>query len=739
MNDYPKQRLGIIGCGAVTEQGHLPAAARCDKVKVTKLVDKNIVRAQNLAQQFNIPEVADDYTRSFDKVDAVIVALPHYLHAPVSIEFLKRGIHVLVEKPMALNVAECDAMIDAAHQGKATLAVGLWRRFLPSYQFVKTMIDAGFLGAVVSFDIREGFVYNWPVTSDFFFRKETAGGGVLIDTGAYTMDSVQYWFGDCGSLEYFDDNMGGVEADCEIHLQMRNGAKGFVELSRTRNLRNTAIIRGEEGSLEVSLHTPKLTIRPKGLHVKVEGDLLEEPPGGLKKGSLVDYLKAQLDDWLEAITDKRPPRVPGEEARKSIALIEACYNNRKPLEQPWLTAKLPDHIARLNLRGTKVLVTGGTGFMGGRLVEHLMNYSADVRILVRNFAHASRIARFPIKMVLGDVTDLAAVRKAMEGCEIVFHCAYGKTGSPAQQREVTVKGTENVLKAALEHHVKRVTHVSTISVYGQTKDGDLDESAPRKYSKDIYADSKLEAEELAFHYFEKYGLPVSIIQPTVVFGPFSDPWTLGPITQLKTGRVVVVDGGGGLCNAVYVDDIIQGMILAATKDEAIGQAFLISAEEPVTWRDFYGAYERMLGVNSTISMSLKEIEDFNRRYKKEHGTVNQVMVTLRNNPYILSRILKLPAINKTYRMVETVLPDPLWNRLKNAFISRLKIDHESQASLEKPILPLTTTRARFFQAHTLVKIDKAKRLLGYEPTFNFEQGMKLTEMWVRYSNLTGRR
>jgi len=362
-----------------------------------------------------------------------------------------------------------------------------------------------------------------------------------------------------------------------------------------------------------------------------------------------------------------------------------------------------------------------------------------VRVLVRNFARASRIARFPVKMIHGDVTDLTAVRKAMEGCEIVFHCAYGNTGSPAQQREITVKGTENVLKAALEHNIKRVVHVSTISVYGQTEDGDLDESAPRKYSKEVYADTKLEAEKLVFHYFNKYGLPVSIIQPTIVYGPFAGPWTIGPINQLKTGRVILVEGGSGLCNAVYVDDVIHAIILAATKDEAVGQAFLISAEEPVTWRDFYGAYEKMLGVESTISMSRSEIRDFNRRYKRKSGTISQIMTALRENPYILSKILQLPVVNKPYRMAEAIVPNPLWNRFKNVFISRLKMDHKSQDSLEKSLLPLTNARVDFFRARTRVRIDNAKRVLGYEPRFDLEQGMGLTEMWVRYSNLTGRR
>jgi len=391
----------------------------------------------------------------------------------------------------------------------------------------------------------------------------------------------------------------------------------------------------------------------------------------------------------------------------------------------------------MNLKGIRVLVTGGTGFIGGRLVERLvMDYGADVRVLVKNFARAPRIARFPIEMSPGDVTEAGAVEQAIDGCEIIFHCAYGNAGSPALQKQVTIQGTENVLQAALKHEVKRVVHVSTVSVYGKTGNGALDESAPRKRSSDVYADSKLEAEKLAFKYFEKHGLPVAVIQPTIVYGPFGGPWTLNPINQLKTGRVILVEGGSGLCNAVYVDDVIQAMILAAIRDEAVGEAFLISGEDPVTWHDFYNGYERMLGVESTISMSLREIEELNRRYKKAQSTIGQVMTALRGNPYILSRFIQLPAVARAYRPVSILTPDSLQNRLRAALqVDSENTRHGSPASPEKPILRLTKAQIDFFTARTHVRIDKAKRLLGYEPSFSFERGMKLTEMWARYSNL----
>ena len=333
-------RLAIVGCGAVTELYHLPAAQETDQVQVTVLVDRNLPRAQRLAEQYKVECVLDDYQAIDGKADAAIVALPHYLHAPVSVELLRQGIHVLVEKPMALTIEECDRMIEAARQSGAVLAVGLVRRFYAASRFVKQLLDEGWLGQIRSFDVREGAIYSWPVASDFFFRKEAAGGGVLVDTGAHTLDMLLWWLGDYENVEYYDDAMGGVEANCEIRLTLKNGAEGIVELSRTRDLRNTFCIKGERGTLEIGVgFNPTVCLELCDRSASLEGRVLAQR---FPQEGFLDVMRQQLDDFAQAVRGEGQPFVPGEEGRRSVALFEECYRVRQPLELPWL---LPESIA----------------------------------------------------------------------------------------------------------------------------------------------------------------------------------------------------------------------------------------------------------------------------------------------------------------------------------------------------------------------------------------------------------
>jgi nucleoside-diphosphate-sugar epimerase len=393
--------------------------------------------------------------------------------------------------------------------------------------------------------------------------------------------------------------------------------------------------------------------------------------------------------------------------------------------------------ARAALDGRRVLVTGGGGFIGGRLVERLVREcGTTVRVLVRGFAGAARLARFPLELAHGDVTDPRAMAAAARGCDVVFHCAYGTSGSQRHRAWVNREGTRQALAAAGSAGASRVVHLSTLLVYGRTADGDLDETAPRRRFGNAYADSKLDAERLALEWARAGRAPAVVLQPTAVYGPYGGVWTAQVLDSLRSGRMILVNGGDGLANHVYVDDVVSAMLLAALVPAAIGEAFLISAAEPVTWREMYGAFERMLGGSRTVAMSRDEARRYWRRRPRPR-VVSEALAAVRGDAALLQRLLGTREALVLRELASGWLPETWQQRIK----ARIGMGSAAQyppASLpaeEAPIHPLSPDLIDFFAAKTRVRIDQAATLLGYRPAFDLASGMELTEQWARWANL----
>lgn len=326
-------RLGIVGCGAVVEQYHLPAVRASERVALAALVDTSRERALALAAETDTA-VLSDHRGLSGVVDAAIVAVPNDLHAPIAIDLLQAGIHVLVEKPLAPTVAACDAVIEAAEKHGSTLAVGLDFRFAPAIRLVKELLAQSVLGPVRGFDLRHGTVSRWPLATSYLFDPARAGGGVLLDHGAHLLDHLLWWLGPCSAEVYRDDARGGVETDAEAVLLTTAGVRGTVELSRTRALRNTCRIECELGMLEVQLFEPhaevilRLSADVSPLAGRVGDDRLALQPYRV-------LFERQLDAFVDAIAFGRRPFVPGSEGRRTVALIEECYARREQLDLPW--------------------------------------------------------------------------------------------------------------------------------------------------------------------------------------------------------------------------------------------------------------------------------------------------------------------------------------------------------------------------------------------------------------------
>jgi predicted dehydrogenase len=327
-------RLALVGCGKVAEAFHLPALARVEGMTLSAVLDINPSRVSELlaASGRSGVHIATDLSDLVGRCDAALVALPNYLHAPACISLLEQGCHVLVEKPMATSVEDCDRLIAAARGSDAVLSVAMVRRFVAAHKLVREVISKQTFGAIRRIRVAEGVTYNWPATTGFFLKKEQAGGGVLVDFGSHVLDALLWWLGDLTVSAYEDDAYGGVEAECHVRCMSTAGVAVDIELSRLRHLACTARIECEQASIEINLHTGAVDLVIAGTQTPVRGRVGLLDQAGWTPDA--DPFVLQLRGFASDIRRRAGVTETAINARNVATLFAACAAMRRPLEGP---------------------------------------------------------------------------------------------------------------------------------------------------------------------------------------------------------------------------------------------------------------------------------------------------------------------------------------------------------------------------------------------------------------------
>lgn len=389
----------------------------------------------------------------------------------------------------------------------------------------------------------------------------------------------------------------------------------------------------------------------------------------------------------------------------------------------------------------KVLITGATGFIGGRLAEATCELGIPTVALVRQWSRAARLSRLPVEMAYADILDLESLRLAAKGCDTLFHCAVDFRRTGKAHRRSSVGGTRNVLQAALEAGVARVVFLSTTAVFGRTPPpGMLTEETPSPHSGAIYGDAKIDAERIALDYYRRHGLPVVILRPTIVYGPFSRTWVEELAAAIRDGRMVLVNSGGGICNALYVDNLIEAMLLGARHPKAPGDVFHISDASPVTWKEFIEAIARALGDEylPLPEMIVQQVEAARAHLSHNHRSSLRQAVRLLGDPRIREALRSIPVVARletsARAAARTLLPEA-GQRFMRETIGNWRRSAPANAAVPASPPPLRPSLITLFASKTVFSIEKAQRILGYEPKVDFPTGMRLTAAWMKWARL----
>jgi len=359
----------------------------------------------------------------------------------------------------------------------------------------------------------------------------------------------------------------------------------------------------------------------------------------------------------------------------------------------------------------RVLVTGATGFIGGRLCEVMaLTGAAEPRPFVHSTGAAWRIARFPLDFAIGDLCDGASVARAMKGCDAVVHLARG--GDAVMRR-----GLENVLRATVTHRVSRFVHISSVAVYGSQPPPDTVSEARAARSDLPYGNAKLEQERRVLRYRRRHGLDVVILRPPNVYGPFAS-FAVGMVNALRSYDIALIDGGRNPCNLVYIDNLVEAILLALWRPEAPGQVFHVTDREPVSWERCITDHAALVGVAVPHVAAAELVPPARERLLRDSLRALADPEFWRRIPIVQRGFQWLP--EQARQVVRKRLSD--WEVVgrNGSPERRFRADHPFLAGQKRTV------------AHSSAK---ARRLLGYTAPVSYDEGMRLTEAWLRVARL----
>jgi nucleoside-diphosphate-sugar epimerase len=328
----------------------------------------------------------------------------------------------------------------------------------------------------------------------------------------------------------------------------------------------------------------------------------------------------------------------------------------------------------LVLSNKLILVSGASGLLGTSIIKLLLVEGAKVRALVRNPSKTKHLQHPNIEIKVIDFADPATLRNTVQGCQIVFHFAgvLNDFKPYSYYHQVNVIGTKVLAELAIAAGVERFIHTSTAWVYGLQTAGQIDETAPRIKSGNFYSDSKIEGEEIIHQLIKYNNLPAVIVLPSQAYGPEDSSWTLRPLELIRSGRMILINGGQGLIQPIYIDDLAAGILLAA-KAGKVGQSYILCGQKNMSIREYFGSLANLTG-------------------KKRLPSI----------PEWLANILARSA--------------EYWAGLSN-----------SKPVFTRQEIQATMTRANYSG-------DKARKELGFIPTTDLATGMAKIKKWLESDN-----
>jgi len=607
----------MVGAGYVSEF-HIQALRRLPNVRIVGITDLDESRARAVAERFSLPATFPSLKAMWSEgLDVVHVLTPPASHTAVALEALALGCDVLVEKPLATSVEDCDRIERAGKAAGKTVGVNhslLYDSFIAR---ALELVRGGAIGDILTVDYMRSSDYP-PYRGGPLPPQYRDGGYPFRDLGVHALYLMQAFMGQIHDVQAQFATKGGdpnLLYDEWRALVRCNAGTGQMHLSwNVHPLQHVLIVQGTRGVLRADLFSMTVTVKkttplPKSFerafNAMSEGlQICAQVPANVlrfarKKILPFHGLQMFVAEFYRRLGTGEPAPVSPAQARPIVEWTERTAKQADSAKQGFLARFCQAPKAA-------TLVTGATGFIGRHLVRRLLQEDQRVRILVRREPLPEWMADARVEVILGDLGDPDAVDRAVAGTETIYHIGGVMIGSAHDYERGSVAGTRNVVASALRHQVPRLVHISSLSVLHAAiarKGVKIKEDWPLEPSPEkrgYYSKSKWQSERIVTEAVKEKRLRAVIVRPGRVIGPDSSLLTPDVARRIKNRLVILGDGNLKL-PLIYVEDLVTGILLAARSNTFDGSVLHLVDPTELTQNDLVQKYIRAAGLDLKVT------------------------------------------------------------------------------------------------------------------------------------------
>ncbi len=607
-------KIGVIGCGNIARV-HLRYITKYIDAERVALCDRDRLRLEDLAVKTGIKNTFNDLGDMLNHFhpDIVHILTPPTTHKDIAIKCLDGGSHLLIEKPMCLSTQEADEIIEKAKEKNKLVCVDHMRLFDPLFLEVKKVLLSGRLGNIVNVSVSYSYDFLERTNTDAASRWiSDLPGGAFFDLMPHSLCLLTAFLHDIEvKNSAYWRNKDNIITDLWSVFSSPDGTGSLHMSLKVFPLKNYVLFECTKGVLTIDFRNFLLLLRKQYNLPNAVERIVENLSIGMQTfsgtiGTVCKFIRGRLDPYAgldnimkdfytAVVTGGRSPVSP-QEARFLLELTEKIFpqSKEKDISGP----------QKKKLIKADALVTGGTGFIGRRLVNRLLEDGNKVRVLTHRKISDDELKSLfcsQVDLVCADIYNYSKLKEACKDVHIVYHLAAAMKGDWNYHLDTTITGTRNVIEAAQKTNVEHIVYVSTLNVYNAKaypKNTFINEDFPYEEmpeKRGAYSNAKLKAEKIVREYANNKKTSITILRPGLVYGPGGKSFLQDAGYMIGKSAVLVLGMGGRRLPLVYIDNAVEAIVLAGQMRQ--GGIFNIVDSDYPTQREFIRLYKKLTGEN----------------------------------------------------------------------------------------------------------------------------------------------